>query len=223
MITLEPFPFNVDGLTGQTLFHDILSGKYDSTISQSCQVMAEASPSDILVRWGHEMELVRQPAPWSAIHPDNPTLYIPAYRHFVSTCREAGADNVQFVWGPSGAPGSENYYPGDGYVDFVGINVLVDKVWGELWGSPYSFSEFAGYRYRLLAGFNKPMVVVEAGASGDDKDKVEWLQSAQASFGEFPLLRGFVYFNDVNPVSHDGQYFPDFIVTADQWSEAFGR
>ncbi len=213
-ITLEPFPFEWGGMTTATLFTDILNGKYDGTIVNICDVVQSAAPSTVLIRWGHEPELVRRVAPWSKWHKDNPTMYVPAYRHFVKTCRKAGAYNSMFVLGTTGGVGAENYYPGDEWVDFVGLGLLSDPVWSKLWNAPYPFASYFASRYTRLARFGKPIILAEVGAS---EDKLEWIIAARASWNSFPMLQGFVWFNDINPVSHDGTYFPDFQIGPEEW------
>ena len=66
MITLESWPWEWNGMGRDTLLQDIVAGKYDPTLRRIFQVMQQHSPQPILIRWGHEMEIVGQ-YPWSTI------------------------------------------------------------------------------------------------------------------------------------------------------------
>lgn len=54
------------------------------------------------------------------------TRYVNAYRHVVNVFRAHGASNAIFVWclqGPSTAGWYQNLYPGDAYVDVIGLDL----------------------------------------------------------------------------------------------------
>ncbi|RYZ64538.1 MAG: hypothetical protein EOP09_15785, partial [Proteobacteria bacterium] len=52
--------------------------------------------------------------------------YVKAWRHIVDIFRKTGADNVAWVWSPSvvdvGSVPAWKYYPGDEYVDWIGVS-----------------------------------------------------------------------------------------------------
>jgi beta-mannanase len=75
--------------------------------------------------------------------------------------RSHGGKHAKWVWAPGGNYGAEDYYPGDDYVDVVGVTVLYDPYWS----GDYipSFAEAIDSRMRLQV-FNKPMWIVELGA-----------------------------------------------------------
>lgn len=76
----------------------------------------------IFLRWASEMN-----GDWTAYHGD-PQLYIEKWRLVWKVFREE-APNVAMVWTPFAMPQSiiPAYYPGDEYVDWVGINIY--SVW----------------------------------------------------------------------------------------------
>jgi len=70
---------------------------------------------------------------WSDWNPDNsaqpagetPATYVAMWQHVVNYFRSAGVTNVKWVWAPNvdGGDGSmAAYYPGDSYVDYVGLD-----------------------------------------------------------------------------------------------------
>ena len=71
---------------------------------------------------------------WSSWNPDNaaqsglaetPSTYVAMWQHVVNYFRNAGVTNVKWVWAPNVDDGTGTmaaYYPGDGYVDDVGLD-----------------------------------------------------------------------------------------------------
>src|SRR5215471_5328846 len=83
MITVEPWPHKRTVAQSDSLFADIVAGKYDHEIASLCEDL-NAINSPIFIRWGHEMENVNGRYPWS--QPDV-VGYVKAYRYFVDHCR----------------------------------------------------------------------------------------------------------------------------------------
>jgi hypothetical protein len=72
----------------------------------------------IFLRWASEMN-----GPWTHYH-DNPGQYIEKFR-LVSRVMKEEAPNVAMVWTPFATPQRliASYYPGDEWVDWVGVNI----------------------------------------------------------------------------------------------------
>jgi hypothetical protein len=79
---------------------------------------AARSKTPIFLRWASEMN-----GPWTAYSPD-PKLYIEKYR-VVSKVMKEEAPNVAMVWTPFSEPQRliDQYYPGDEWVDWAGVNI----------------------------------------------------------------------------------------------------
>ena len=208
MITVEPWSLNVSGMTQETLFADIVSGKYDSSIEALCAALAQEAPQPIWLRWAHEMELTGV-FPWSR---GNPAAFVPALRHLVMVCRYMSrvANNIQFIWSPAGNKELAAYWPGADYVDMIGVTVL-----GYMWDrtSPLSFEGIFSEKYGRVAGYGKPVVIAEFGVVGSPAYQDNWLRAAFSAFPKYPLLRGVVYFNDALP----GRPDIDFRVSPSQF------
>lgn len=80
---------------------------------------AAASGVPIFLRFANEMN-----GNWVPWHGD-PALYIEKFRLVTNVFRAEGADNVAMVWAPNDIPvdNIEAYYPGDAYVDWVGVSL----------------------------------------------------------------------------------------------------
>jgi beta-mannanase len=211
LVTLEPWPAVWAGMAGETLLQDVAAGGYDDAIRESCSALGRESPQSVLVRWGHEMDLPvlvrrgQEPGPtvrypWA--NGDAPG-FVAAYRHFVATCRATGAANLSFVWSPGGDPGLRDYWPGAEYVDYVGTTVLAFAEWDVARGAgrPSTFRELFDPRYELLRGYGKPVLLCEFATTGPPEYRRRWIAEAGEAFGAYPLLKGVVYFNAVDPVA----------------------
>jgi hypothetical protein len=144
--------------------------------------------------------------PWDGTHnnegdaKNGPALFVAAWRHIHGIFMREGATNVVWVWSPNDRdyPAAawnhwRNYYPGDKYVDWVGID-------GYNWGGGHwaefctifggNPSVYADYAYR------KPIMIAETGAAEDGGSKADWLRRAEAAMKtQFPAVKAFVYFS----------------------------
>ncbi len=97
-----------------------LNGTYDEVIVQYAQ-WAKTVDRPIYLRLGYEFD-----GPHNAFEPEE---YVEAYRYIVDIMRAEGVTNVAYVWHSYAAPTYKGYpvtdwYPGDEYVDWVGISVF---------------------------------------------------------------------------------------------------
>lgn len=221
IITVEPYAWNINALSDQTLLSDIATGRYDPVIADIGRTVAAFAPQPVYLRFAQEMDLTGT-YPWSQ---GDPEAYIRAYRQFVARVHAAGAANARFIWSPSGNDGSARYYPGQDVVDAIGVTVLVAQQWeaGAGFSAPRSFAQVLQERYSLAAQFSKPMIAAEIGVDlGDPAAKRAWLAAARASLDRFPALMGIVYFDDRNPPMPKADSRPDWQLTADDYAALFG-
>lgn len=104
--------------------------------------------------------------------PDGPERFKDAYRHIVDLCRTEGADNITWMFHVNADSRPEadwnrmaSYYPGDEYVDWIGISVygpLTPKDGRKYWET---FTWIMDTYYPELAALSadKPLAVVEYG------------------------------------------------------------
>ena len=214
MVTIEPFTRAQNWRDGrESLFSEIVSGSYDGVIREICESLAALGPR-VLIRWGHEMDDPDDRYPWAK---SDPAGYINAYRHFVKECRRKNSHG-KYVWSPKAKGNVANYYPGDGYVDFVGYSAYFLEAWDL--ENPQQASAEASVvqsRYRRVAGFGKPVIIAELGVSGSSDYVRSSLRglSQQIRVGALPLLRAVVYFNDREPHTWGAFGSPDWRVSRD--------
>jgi beta-mannanase len=142
------------------------------------------------------------------MYPDGPERFRDAYRHLVTLFREEGATNVTWFFHADSYRQSEPwnqlhwYYPGDAYVDWVGISD-----YGSLASNQpiIGFSEKLAYShvYADLAGLSRrPMGIVEMGVVDNATHaKPQWIRDAFAALRarRFPRLRAAVWWHTNSP------------------------
>ena len=194
MLTYEPWPLDDD--RSGSILSDITAGDYDEILGRAARTVRNLE-QPILLRFGHEMEL-GDLYPWAG---NNPVKYQQAYRHVVTRFNEEGASNVIWVWSPAGTLDALDYYPGDAYVDYVGMTVLEYIRWEREAGytPPREFKELINEKYQLLSSLGKPMLLAETGVALAPADKRASIQQMIELLPWFPQIRGVIYFNDQNP------------------------
>jgi beta-mannanase len=118
-----------------------------------------------------------------------------AWRHIWTIFHDVGATNVAFVWCP-GLDGEDPspYYPGDHYVDWIGIDGY-DRSYAGIGGD--DFAGIFGPFYDEWKNHEKPMMVAETGATASQQ--VQFLKSIQNQAPTMPEMKAIVYFDSVGP------------------------
>jgi beta-mannanase len=195
---------------------DISEGVYDFHLEKWTNDL-KLYHQPIFIRFGHEMNDPYR-YPWGP-HNNSSEHFIAAWKHVVDYFEEVGIDNVIWVWSPHIAYGLfEEYYPGDEYVDWVGVGTLnygIVATWSEWW----SFDEIFGNHYKQIDQFNKPIMSTEFGSLAVGGDRAEWYKKAFCEFPEkYPNLKSvvFFHFNNDNTLTYktlDWYIIKDTLVT----------
>ena len=113
-------------LNGTSGCFSTYTGKLDQQIQLLIEYLEHTKASKVFVRVGYEFDN-------PSFGYDDPAMYILAFRKVVSDIRDFLSDEanerVLFVWHSWGAPMPtkftlERYYPGDKYVDWVGVSIF---------------------------------------------------------------------------------------------------
>lgn len=208
LITIEPWTWTRDARnTPEFLRKGISEGYYDANMRSICATIGGLQ-SPVSVRWGHEMEIPDGQFIWSAWKPAD---YIAAYQRMIGICR-AAAPRINVVWSPVGLANAKDYYPGDNYVDLVGVSIFGYEPWEKaILGKPLTFTELLTDRYNNVKEFGKPIIVAELGYSGSANYVADWEAQVRQPRPDLPLLVGEVYFDqpEVYPWP-DGFGLPDW-------------
>ena len=197
-VTWEPWIIGEDVL----YLDNILNGEWDSYIEQWAQ-SAKEFKYPFFLRVGHEMN--GNWYPWSGYQNDkDPKKFVAAYKHIYDIFKEVGADNAIWIWCPmdTEVPHSKwnyytNYYPGDEYVDWIGLD-------GYNWGNTQNWSHWTSFRSIFKKRYDeivelypsKPIMIGEFGSAQRGGDKAQWIKDAFTLIKEeMPQLKAIVWFN----------------------------
>jgi len=189
---------------------DIYSGLMDTYIDANIQgilgLKATWPNADIWIRFGHEMN--GNWYPWGSLNGhlgNTPQDYINAYRHIVDRFRKAGLGRnmVKWIFSPNVwvTDNFSQYYPGDNYVDGIGIA-------GFNFGSQTSshptltwqnFNAIYQFTYDTLTRLypNKAFFIAGVSSAELGGDKAAWIDnmSVQLSTG-YPKVTGVFWFDE---------------------------
>jgi endoglucanase len=193
LLTLEPFPDKASGRSNNDLLGDVHTGRHDRAIAAIARTLA-AHPGPVLLRFAHEMDKPGQ-YPWGFVDPDR---YIQLYHYVFWKVMAEGPTNLLWVWSPAGMSKADRYWPGDSYVDVLGLSIYASRAWTSD-GSLESFSQQLEQKRWLQRRYRLPLLVAEAGVSGENTDQQRWIQEALASLPNFPEVCGLVYFQAQQP------------------------
>lgn len=195
-ITLEPSDMDLN---------DIANGVYDDCFIEffSKLTSGKRKNTELFVRFAHEMEM--RPTylfPWYSWQSWDADAYIRAWQHVVDLSKEQGATNIKWVWSPNRADDfSKRYYPGDNYVDYVGLSLNNTT---DSYDTFESFYASVGTK-DALESYNKPIIISECAEHClDETEKTQYIQSIFDYIEKDSNIVGAVFF-DVN-VDSERQY-----------------
>jgi hypothetical protein len=177
----------------------IATGGFDAYVIRFArQIKATGQP--VVLRFAHEMN--GDWYPWSEANSGNsPGDYVKAWRHIHDLFQAVGATEVIWVWSPNVLRGTggvplKPLYPGDGYVDWIGID-------GYGFGERTATEVLQPTLKAITAFSHKPVLLSETGSSpgpqqpGWTADLFRWIKRT-------PNVIGFVWFQ--HSVDEGGQY-----------------
>jgi hypothetical protein len=209
----------------------ILAGRLDGALRRWAAA-ARGFATPLIVEYGTECNGFW--FPWNGSHlgdgkrdgfgdkgkPDGPERFAAAYRRVVTLMRSEGAHNITWLFHVDAQDDPEepwnrleNYYPGDEYVDWIGLSAYGTQKPSD--DQALSFRQQVDQAYArvgALAG-SKPVIVAEFGcASGSPAaDQAEWAAAALSDLLglRWPRVIGFSWWNerwqnDGNP-AHDSR------------------
>ncbi len=175
-------------------YNQILNGSQDTLITQAAKNL-KAYHKPVFLRWAWEMN-----GSWydwgGPKNGNSPQQFIAAWRHIHDIFEKQKADNVAFVWAPNWKsyptePWNDmtKYYPGDDYVDWVGISGYFSgrQTPDELFG------KWAAY------GERKPLMIAETGAQEHGGSvKSDWIGQLQEWIIAHPAVEALLWFDTDN-------------------------
>ncbi|WP_158866686.1 glycoside hydrolase family 26 protein [Leifsonia sp. AG29] len=169
----------------------IIGGDFDDYLHRYAKAIV-ATGLPLAIRLDHEMNGVWYPwaetdAKGASINGNSPGDYVKMWRHVHDVFQQEGANNlVIWVWAPNivnNLPAShkvdgflESLYPGDDYVDWVGLSGYMRPPFktDQTFTFDYSFTPSLN---KLRSITTKPIVLAEVGASETGGHKAAWITS----------------------------------------------
>ncbi|MFA5337308.1 MAG: glycosyl hydrolase [Candidatus Omnitrophota bacterium] len=195
VVTWEPW----NAATAEAIDYDkVLSGGYDDYIASFAKQI-KSIPGAVFIRFAHEMN--GNWYPWSGVKIGK-QKYITLYRYIKDKFDALGVTNAKWIFSINceDVPGGNAnhyllYYPGDEYVDYVGID---GYNWGDTkpWSKWMSFKEIFFGRYEeIIQKIKKPVIITEFSSTSSGGDKAIWIAQALKSIKDMKAVRGFILFN----------------------------
>jgi len=169
--------FDVGGPDPNYTMQKIIDGDYDTELTQWA-IDASNVNSPLLVEFGTEVN--GNWFPWNGQYngagetaeygepnlPDGAERFRDAYRHIIDICNANGANNITWFFHVDAYNEPdvswnkiENYYPGDNYIDWLGVSIYGPQESNEDY---QEFSEILNDIYPTLTNLsNKPIAILE--------------------------------------------------------------
>ncbi|MBV9485279.1 MAG: hypothetical protein JO246_04410 [Frankiaceae bacterium] len=186
----------------------ITAGNYDPYIRQTAKAIKSlGSHCPVALRFDQETNGYWYP--WGSGNDgmggtisSRAAAYVKMWRHVWHVFHHKGADNVIWVWSPNiqslkhkSEPGMSEIYPGDKYVDWVGLDgYYYDAAAGT--SNNQSFDDVFGATIKQLTpvASHKPWLVAETGVAKGTHKPAE-IKDLIHTVADSKLFNGFVYFN----------------------------
>ena len=171
----------------------IAKGSYDKYVREWAREAKKIS-EPIMIRFAHEMNDPYR-YPWGPQN-NKPKDFIAAWQHIHQIFKEEKVDNIVWIWSPHPSYKFFNtFYPGDDYVDYVGLGVLnfgTAVTWSKWW----DFKDLFGKDYPELAKFGKPIMLAEFGSLNVGGNRAKWFADALKDMPKkYPLIKSILYFH----------------------------
>ena len=189
-IAWEPYDTTAQAIAG---------GQSDAYISRFARSV-RALNLPVAISFGHEMN--GNWYPWGTGQ-TTAAQFVAAWRHIHNLFIQAGASNVIWVWNPNvinGVPqvGLRPYWPGDSYVDWVGITGYFPA------SGTVTFASLYGPTMAEIKRFTaKPIIIAETSVETGPSE-IQAARSLVAGVRRHPGVLGFIWF-DFNKAGVDWQ------------------
>lgn len=179
----------------------IINGEHDAYIDEFATQIRDLN-LPVAIRFAHEMN--GNWFPWSEERNGNSRgEFVQAWRHVHDRFTALGATNVIWIWSPNVITARPSVrlaplYPGDDYVDWMGIVGYYRRVYTDPSGNPKAPTFDNTYSETLaeLRGVaSKPIVLTEVGATEIGGNKSAWITSLFQGMADNPDIIGFVWFD----------------------------
>jgi mannan endo-1,4-beta-mannosidase len=204
MLGWEPWNYRVEskedkdrGTQPDYALAKITGGGFDAYLEEWARGIKDLG-YPVAVRFAHEMNGYWYPWCESA-NGNRRGDYVAAWRHVHDLFTRLGADNVIWVWSPNivyeNATPLAQLYPGDDYVDWVGLSGYYGTAGMETY---QTFEQIYRATLAELKTLSKrPIVVTETAATDSQGRKADWIADLLRTLPKYPEIIGFLWYESV--------------------------
>lgn len=181
----------------EVFLEQVVQGRYDGPLMQLAgQVRRYDQP--VLISLMPEFDDTTKPA--GIRHQFTFLRYQQAWRYIVNFCRDHQANNLVWVWCPANPSTIVSQYPGDQYVDWLGVSVVDDSLTAKD-GKHHSFATLFQEPHNTIRMHReysirqKPILLTHFGSTGHG-DAQGWTNEAITVIKDrYPYIRGILFDN----------------------------
>jgi len=194
LIAWEPWltSNNTDSIAKKHVFDMITEGYFDRYILNISEKF-KSFQKPIFLRFAHEFD--NSFYPWY-VDKNESLKFKSAWIHVYEIFKRNNAQNVIWVWNPWSPDAVETFYPGQEYVDWIGLDILNYNKYSKE-GKTVSFdSLYVPFRKKIMNLPETPVMLAELGSLGNSKEKGEWLQNAMKSIeNKYHEVKSVIFFS----------------------------
>ncbi|MDD5361436.1 MAG: glycosyl hydrolase [Ignavibacteria bacterium] len=199
--------------------HDWTEGRPDFVYG--LELIADGTYDNDLKKWADDAKTYGKPLlaefapemngnwfPWSGLFNGKKSgaeLYKDAHRHVVEIMRDEGADNITWLFHVNAVSEPvakwntmKAYYPGDKYIDWIGMSVYGSQKPGATWEKFLDVFQTAYWQMEKISS-KKPLFIAEFGVVEDPAmgSKQEWIKEAFTAItgGMYPRIKAISYWH----------------------------
>ena len=199
-LTLQP-----DSAKQGNIMYEILQGQWDDVLGYYVRTIKEFG-HPVMIRLMNEMN--GWWCNYSSYHSSKDTLiFKEVYRYIYKMFADAGVDNVLWIWNPNGISyptvdwnDTLMYYPGDEYVDIVGVTAFNTGTYYEDFGE--SWQDFTTLYQDLYnqncQWFEHPLMFTGFACAELGGDKRAWTEDMFQKIGAYDRAKVLVWWDSVD-------------------------
>jgi beta-mannanase len=165
---------------------EIIKGEYDKNLDEFFNCIKEFK-NPTFIRIGYEFDKKGK---------YNPKNFVKAWKHIVDKFRKAKIKNIATVWCAcpfNGTKPVKQFYPGEDYVDWFGIDVFYARHLTGKYNAVENFLELAKkYKKPVMVGES---TAAEVGVLNGEKSWDNWFKLYFKWIQNHPIIKAFCYIN----------------------------
>ena len=195
MVTWEPWLNSFEDRPDKDKHvYDLIEDGYFDTYITSFAEKLKNLQRPVFLRFAYEFD--NPLYPWYVTGNDASLKFKKAWIHAYEIFRKNDATNVIWIWNPWKSENVALFYPGEEYVDWIGVNILNYGQFNQD-GEWHDFKDlYEPFHDEFQNLPSTPVIISEFGTLNDDERQNKWLENAFGAIeNEFKEIKSVIYFN----------------------------